>query len=65
MFRLFRPYVCRRIPYPSRAYATAPNTNQPLANILQNIEKEHERLLRVVEKRIQDRKVMYSQVSSV
>lgn len=64
MFRLFRPHICRRISYSFRHYAATPNTNQPIVNAIQNLEKDHERLLRVVEKRIRDRKLMYSQASS-
>lgn len=63
MFRFLQPLVYRRLPYHFRAYAVVTNPNQPVANALQNIEKEHERLLRVVEKRIQERKDMYPHAS--
>jgi hypothetical protein len=64
MLRLLRPLVHSRRSLFRRAYAVASNGSPPVANALQNIEREHERLLRVVERRIHERKALYSQANT-
>ncbi|KAJ3569151.1 hypothetical protein NP233_g5240 [Leucocoprinus birnbaumii] len=63
MFRLLRPLVLRQPLIQQKTYAVTANPNQASVNVLHNIEKEHERLLRVVERRIAERKTMYSQLT--
>jgi len=47
----------------SRAYVVATNIGKPAANALQNIDNQYERILRVVERRIAERKIISSQAS--
>lgn len=60
MLRFLQPLIHKDY---SRAYAAATTCGQSVSNVLQTIDKQHERLLRVVERRIAERKMISLQAS--